>query len=257
MVDAQQSPDPRVADLVRAGRIRLGLFLPLYARDPATGELRGVGSVGVLAHEIARAVASRLGVEVQLIGHPTPPKLLESLNAGACDMAVMGIESSRVTEVDFSPPVVQFDYTYLVPPGSSIRLTTDADRRGVRIAVVRNHASTLALTRILKQAKLVYAETPEPAFDLLRTGQADAMASARRILMGYSRELPGSRFLEDRYGVNLVGIAVPKSQPQRLSYLSEFIEEAKGSGFIRRIIEQVGALELEVAPAGIANEVKS
>ena len=44
---AQQTADPRVADLVRAGRVRLGLFLPLWAKDPATGELKGVGSVGV------------------------------------------------------------------------------------------------------------------------------------------------------------------------------------------------------------------
>ena len=209
-----------------------------------------------LAHEIARAVASHLGIAVQVVGHPTPPKLLECLKTGACDVAVMGIEPSRATEVDFSPPVVQFDYTYLVPVGSSIHVSTDADRPGVRIAVVRNHASTLALTRILKHAKLLYADTPDPTFDLLRTGQAEAMASARRIVMGYARELPGSRVIEDRYGVNLVGIAVPKGQPGRLSYFSQFTEDAKASGFIQRIIEQVNAPELEVSPAGMTNRPK-
>ncbi len=43
-LNAQQVSDPRVADLVRAGRVRVGLaLLPTFAtKDPVTGELRGV-----------------------------------------------------------------------------------------------------------------------------------------------------------------------------------------------------------------------
>ena len=60
IAEAQQPPDPRVADLVRAGRVRVGLaLLPTFAtKDPVTGELRGV------AIDLARALAARLGVEV-------------------------------------------------------------------------------------------------------------------------------------------------------------------------------------------------
>ena len=61
---------------------------------------------------------------------------------------IYGIEPSRAAEVDFSPPVFHLDYTYLVPAGSTIRSAGEADRPGVRIAVVRSHASILALTRI-------------------------------------------------------------------------------------------------------------
>ena len=42
--------DPRVADLVQAGKIRVALFPPQYTEDPATGELRpfaaGIVSMG-------------------------------------------------------------------------------------------------------------------------------------------------------------------------------------------------------------------
>jgi hypothetical protein len=55
----------------------------------------------------------------------------------------------------------------------SRRNITDIDRTEIRVAAVRSHASTLALTRILRQAKLVYGETIDPAFDLLRNGNAD------------------------------------------------------------------------------------
>lgn len=244
-----QLPDPRIADLVRAGRIRVALFLPLYAEDPVTGELRGSGP-GVVNVEVARALAARIGVELLLVGHPTPLKVVECLKVGACDAAFMGIEPSRAAEVGFSPPFLRVDYTYLVPAGSSIRSVADADRSGVRIAVVRNHASTLALSRILKHAEPVDAETPNMAFDLLRTGHAQAWASARAVLLGYSTKLPGSRVLEDRYGANLAAVAVPKDQVGRLAYISEFIEEAKASGLVQRAIERAGLHELQVAPAG-------
>jgi hypothetical protein len=45
--DAQQAPDPRVADLVRAGKLRVALFLPHHTKDPVTGELRGIGTGGL------------------------------------------------------------------------------------------------------------------------------------------------------------------------------------------------------------------
>ena len=39
VVQAQQkSPDPRVADLVQSGKIRVALFLPQYAKDSKTGD---------------------------------------------------------------------------------------------------------------------------------------------------------------------------------------------------------------------------
>ena len=41
--DAQQAAaDPRVADLAHAGKVRVGLFLPQYIKDTATGQLRSV-----------------------------------------------------------------------------------------------------------------------------------------------------------------------------------------------------------------------
>lgn len=249
---AQQVPDPRVADLVRAGKIRFALFLPGYTKDATTGEVRGVGT-GAVTVQLARALAERLGIEVVLVGYATPPMVVECLKAGACDMAYMGIEPSRVGEVGFSLPFMQQDFTYLVPAGSSIHNVADADRTGVRIAVVRDHASTLALKRVLKNAETVSAETPDAAFDLLRTGQANAWASPRFSVMASSALLPGSRVLDDRYGANLVALAVPKDQAGRLAYISEFIEDAKASGLVQQAIARAGLRGYQVVSPGKAN----
>jgi hypothetical protein len=61
--------DPRVADLVQAGQIRVALFPPQYARDPATGELRPFGA-GIVSMEIAREACPRASGERTIQSSP-------------------------------------------------------------------------------------------------------------------------------------------------------------------------------------------
>ena len=67
----------------------------------------------------------------------TPVEAMDALKTGSCDIAFLAIDPTRATEVDFSPPFTQLDFTYLVPAGSSIRTAADVDRPGIRITVVR------------------------------------------------------------------------------------------------------------------------
>jgi ABC-type amino acid transport substrate-binding protein len=109
IAETQQVSDPRVADLVRAGKVRVALYLPQYAKDPVTGELRG------WPIDIVRALGDRLGIEGVPVEHPTPPAAIACLKSGACDVSIMGIDPVRATEVDYSLPFIQVDFTYLVP----------------------------------------------------------------------------------------------------------------------------------------------
>ncbi|OAI51406.1 hypothetical protein AYO46_08170 [Betaproteobacteria bacterium SCGC AG-212-J23] len=251
IANAQQVPDPRVADLVRAGKLRVALFPPEYTKDPVTGELHGGAFM-----EIARALAARLGIEALPVEYPTPPKVVECLKAGTCDVGFVGIDRAEKVGLGFSQPFMQIDFTYLVPAGSSIRSAADVDRPGVRIAAVRSHLSTVALIGMVKHATVVYADTPDPTFDLLRTGHADAMASIRAALLEYSPRLPGSRVLEDYYGANRLTMVVAKDQAGRLGYVSEFIEEAKASGLVQRAIEHGGSGGYQAVSPGNPNAQK-
>jgi polar amino acid transport system substrate-binding protein len=185
-----------------------------------------------------------------LLEHSTPPEAAACLKGGACDLLFLSFDGRAATVGDFSPPIFQFDYTLLVPPGSHIRNVAEADRAGVRIAAVRNHASTNEPSSQLKQAGLVYADTPDPTFELLRSGRADAMASARNTLLAYSARLPDSRVLVDRYGANINRMVVPKGLTGRLAYVSEFVEEAKASGLVQKAIDRGGPRGVTVAPPG-------
>src|SRR5579864_3824072 len=117
--------DPRVAALAAAGAIRLALFLPQYTEDAAG--ILGIGT-GFIAIEIVDALAARLGIAARVIKFPTPKDAVAGLRDGACDVAFLGIEPSRVAVVDFSPALFQFDYSLLVPPGSPIGSLEDTDQ---------------------------------------------------------------------------------------------------------------------------------
>jgi polar amino acid transport system substrate-binding protein len=233
-----------VAELVRAGRVRVAVYLPQYTKDAATGALKG------WPIDLICALGERLGVRGVPVEHATPLDAMGCLKSGGCDAAILGIDPTRAVEVDFSPPFAQLEYTCLVPDGCSIQSVMDADRPDVRIAVVRNHASTLALARMLKHATLVYAEMPQPAFELLRDAKADVFASVRAELVKYSAQMPGSRVLDESYGANRFGLAVAKGRhAERLAYLSEFIDHARTSGLLQRAIDRSGLPGLTVLPA--------
>jgi polar amino acid transport system substrate-binding protein len=71
---------------------------------------------------------------------------------------------------------------------------------------------------------------------------------ARTFSNGLS-QLPGSRVLTDRFGVNAVAIAVPKGEARRPAFIREFVEEAKASGMVQRAIESAGLRGVQVAGA--------
>lgn len=243
---AQVSQDSRVADLVKAEELRVGIGLGVLmqaVKNPTTGELRGA------ALEMARALAERIGVRLVTVEYPRPGAVLDGLRTNAWDVTFLVIDPTRKDEIDFSHPFLQSDYTYLVAPGSLIRSVADADQAGVRIAVPRGDGSDLYLSRTLKRAELVRADSHAAALDLLRTGGADAKASPRFVLMTERPAVPGSQVLDNGFAEISFAAVVPKGQTARLAYINEFVEDAKASGLVKRIIETLGLQGVRVAPA--------
>jgi ABC-type amino acid transport substrate-binding protein len=96
---AQQPSDARIADLARTGKVRVGLFLPQYVKDPATGQLRSVWV------EIARAFSQRVGVQLAIVEHSTPPQAIACLKASACDLLFLPRDERAAEIADFSNPI--------------------------------------------------------------------------------------------------------------------------------------------------------
>jgi polar amino acid transport system substrate-binding protein len=247
VANAQHSTDARVADIIQTGKLRVGVGVvaPHWAvKNQKTGELGGV------AVDLARALASRLGIDLVTVEYPSPPSVLEGLKVGAWDVGFLAIDPSRAAVVDFSPPYLQIDATYLVPDGSSVHNVADADQPGIRVAVTRKSVEEIILRRSLKRAELRDVDTIAAGFDLLRAGNADLLAAPRPALLQFSSRLPGSRVLEDRFHTAFGAMAVPKGQAGRLAYISEFVEKAKASGVVQQAIERAGVRGVQVAVRG-------
>jgi len=232
-------PDTRIADLVRGGQIRIGLFPSFLYAKRTDGDLSGFGI------EFARTFAACIGLDLVLREYPTPPAAVQALNDAECDIAFLGIDPKRAADVDFSPPYLKADFTFLVPAGSAALQFADVDCSGQRIAIVRDHAMEYALKGQLRNAQTVYATTPDEAFALLRSGHADVLAGIRPGLLKYADALAGSRVLEGRYGQNTLALAVAKGQAGRLAYVSDFIVEARTSELLQRVIAETGLTGVE------------
>lgn len=243
---AQSSPDPRVMDLVQSGKLRvaLGLGSPALAlKDPKSGEVRGP------ALDLARVLATKIGVRLEQVEYPRPGAILQGIENDEWDVTFLVADPARSAEADFSPPYMQTDYTYLVPAGSSKHSVVDVDQPGVRIAVPRGDGSDLRLTKVLKHAELVRADSTAAIIDMVRAGQVDAYAGPRVVLLKLSDQSPGSRVLDDGFADIVYVAMVPKGKAGRIAYVSDFIEEAKSSGFVQRAIDQYGLKGVQVAGA--------
>jgi polar amino acid transport system substrate-binding protein len=246
-VVAQQSIDPRIADLVQAGKLRagIGVVAPHWAvKDPTTGELRG------MAVDVGRALATHLGIAFVPVEYAGPPLVLGGLKTGEWDVGFLSVDPARANLVEFSIPYMEIDATYVLPAGSAIQRIADADRPNLRIAVTRNSAEWNVLKDQVKQAKPEIVETVNDGFELLRAGNADALAIPRPTALLVSGRLPGSRVLDDRFFTALGAMAVPKGQSAHLAYFSEFIEQAKASGLIQQAIERNNVRGVRALPEG-------
>jgi polar amino acid transport system substrate-binding protein len=244
---AQQSPDPRIADLAKSGALRVGVglgSLTTAMKDPATGEVKGP------ALELGRALAARIGIQFVAVEFPRPGAVVDGLRTNPWDVTALIVDPVRAQQVDFSNPFLQSDLTYLVAAGSTLQSVADADQSGIRIGAARNDASDLVLTPLLKRAELVRTDSIAAATELLRNGGVNAIALNRPSLIAISATVPGSRVLSDGFGDFYSGMAVPKGHDGWLAYINAFVEEAKTSGLINRMIEKLAMQGVKVAPPG-------
>jgi polar amino acid transport system substrate-binding protein len=83
---------------------------------------------------------------------------------------------------------------------------------------------------------------------MLKSGRADAIFSIKPSLFEASSQLPGSRVLDDRPGIDPHAMVMPKGRDLGVAYARQFIEDAKSEGLVKAAIEKVGMRGAVVAP---------
>ena len=230
--------------LTPTGTLRVGINYgnPVLARrDPHTGELRGV------AVDLARELARRLALPIQLVGFDAAGKMFEAVKSGGWDIAFLAVDPGRADLVDFTAPYIEIEGVYLVPPDSPLHKIEDVDRDNVRIGISENSAYDLFLTRNIRRAALIRAPGPDAAFDLLETHRVEVLAGVKQNLIAHAVKLPGARLLPGRFMAIGQALGLPKGKSASAKYLREFIEDVKASGFVARALENAGVTGVSVA----------
>ena len=220
----------------------MGNFLLVTRRSPS-GDPEGV------APDMAREIASRLGVPVAYVPYARPGELADAAGSGVWDIGLIGAEPARAEKIAFTPAYVEIEATYLVPAGSPLKTVTDVDRAGVRIAVTARSAYDLWLERNIKNAELVRSEGGDATFKQFVDDKLDALAGLRPRLLEDVEKLPGARILDGQFSAVQQAVGTARKNTASATFLRDFVEEAKASGLVARLIERHKVVgRLTVAP---------
>ncbi len=234
-----------IAELAPTGVLRAGINLSNFLL--VTGRTDSGDPVGV-APGLAKAIADRLGVPVRYVTYPRPGELADDAGKGVWDIGLIGAEPQRAEKIAFSPAYAEIEATALVPAGSPITTLADLDRPGVRIAVAARAAYDLWLERNIGQAQLLHAPSIQASFELFRDERLEALAGLRPRLIADQEAMPGSRILDGHFMTVQQAVGTARPNPAAAAFLRGFVEEAKASGLIARLIEEHGVRGLSVAP---------
>ena len=234
-----------IAELAGTGALRAGINMSnglLVTGMTAAGDPQGV------APDMAAEIANRLKVPVAYVKFDRPSKLADAAGTNAWDIGLIGAEPARAEKIAFTKAYCEIQATYLVREGSPLQSVADVDRPGSRIAVRAGSAYDLWLTRNLKHATLLRSDTADGPFDQFVAEGLDALAGLRPALISEAGKLPGARILPGNFTAVQQAIGTLKSNTAGAAFLRDFVEEAKRTGFVARLIERHKVVGLSVAP---------
>jgi polar amino acid transport system substrate-binding protein len=245
---AQSAPPPDVLkDLAPTGKLRAAINFGngVLAQRGPNGEPQGV------TPELAAALAKRLGVPVEFVIYTAAGKVFAGAKENAWDIGFIAIEPVRAAEVEFSPPYVLIEGTYLVRKDSPLQDVADVDKPGIKIGVGLGSVYDLYLTRTLKYATLVRAPKGGAAGGIAPfvDEHLDAAAGVREPLDAYAKTHPEVRVMAGRFEEIRQAIGTPKGRTAGAAYLRAFVEEMKSNGFIADALQRSGQTASVAPPA--------
>lgn len=217
-------------------RASINLGNPVLASvDTASGQAVGVSV------DLARELARRLGLPLQLVVGKTAAGSVRNLEDGQADIGFFAIDPKRAQEIHFTRPYVLIEGYYAVRADSPITGNAQVDRPGVTVAVGQGSAYDLFLSRELKQAQLVRTPTSAAVVPSFLEQRLDVAAGVKQQLQADAAKVGGLRILDQRFMVIRQAMGLPTARGQQAAdYLAAFVEEMKASGFVAAALARHG-----------------
>src|SRR5258705_134855 len=164
------APDVPAArsELGPTGKLRVGMnvqnFL-LVNKERVGGEYSGI------AVDLGRELGRRLGVPVELVPFDTAGKLADAVKAGAWDVAFLGNEPTRASEIAFSAAYLEIEAGDLVPAGFPFPPNARRGARGGARAVHRQGDRKPRGSRGFRGGARAMTPSPAARSELAPTGK--------------------------------------------------------------------------------------
>ena len=200
-------------DLAPTGVLRASINLgnPVLARG-TPDEPAGV------TVDIAREIAARLDLPVELVCFDAARKSFEAMKDGRADICFLAIEPAREAEVAFTEPYVVIEGVFAVPVDSAITTVGDVDQPSVRIGVKQGSAYDLYLTRTLRHAQVVRGDE---GVDVFREQELDVAAGIREPMTAFAAGNADVRLIDERFMEIRQAVGTTKSRrPETVRFLS-------------------------------------
>lgn len=229
------------SDLAPTGVLRASINLgnPVLAQGNAESP-RGV------TVDLARELARRLGVGLDLVCFDAARRSFEAMRDGTADLCFLAVDPARAKDVGFTHPYVVIEGVYAVPHDSALTTAGDVDRPGVRVGVKDGSAYDLHLSRELSAATVVRGAEGTAAFE---EHGLEVAAGIRAPLTAHVAERGGLRLLEPAFMQIRQAVGIPRTRrAETLAWLTGVVEELRSSGFVADSLRRSGQ-DATVAPS--------
>jgi polar amino acid transport system substrate-binding protein len=224
---------PVLSRVVESGELRVGVS----GNQPPLNAVNRAGEIFGLEADLARMLATSMGVEVRFVKTPFP-ELLDTLKAGQIDLVMSGvtITPERNLRVAFVGPYFVSGKSILTK-SRTLALADEAgdiDRSSVRLAALGGSTSQRFVEVFAPRAQLVTTSSYDEAVNLIRQDRVDAVVADYPICVLSALRYPrdGMVTLASPLTLEPIGIALPASDPLFVNLIQNYLNALQATGVL-------------------------
>ena len=219
------------------------LTMATNAAFPPYEYVEGGKIVGIDA-EIAKAIADKLGLELQ-IDDMEFDSIIEAVKGGKADVGLAGmtVTDERKEEVNFTVSYATGIQVIIVKNDSKITKADDLFAEGANhtIGVQRNTTGDIYTTGDIEKKGLGKIERYSKGADAiaaLNTGKVDCGVIDSEPAKAFVKENTGLKILETEYIEEQYAIAMSKDNPELFEKVNKALQELIADGTVQKIIDK-------------------
>ncbi len=219
------------------------LTMATNAAFPPYEYVEGGKIVGIDA-EIAKAIADKLGLELQ-IDDMEFDSIIEAVKGGKADVGLAGmtVTDERKEEVNFTVSYATGIQVVIVTNDSKITSVDDLFAEGANhiIGVQRNTTGDIYTTGDIEDKGLGKIERYSKGADAvaaLKTGKVDCVVIDNEPAKAFVAENEGLKILETEYIEEQYAIAMSKDNPELFEKVNNALKELIEDGTVQKIIDK-------------------